>query len=128
MSLRIFSASLCLILASCGGPPDTVAAGNATEEQAGDTGTPAGTPVERVACALGNAEMTQACTVERTAAVDGTLVTIRHPDGAFHRLRMSADGQVGAADGALPAAVSIRDGVADIALGDARYRLPLTQP
>ncbi|WP_156347079.1 hypothetical protein [Sphingomonas sp. Leaf33] len=126
--MRIFSASLSLILASCGGPPDTVVAGNGSDTQIGDTGTPAGAPVERIACALGDAEMAQACTVERTPAEGGTLITIRHPDGGFHRLRISADGQVGAADGALPPAVSVRDGVADITLGDARYRLPLAQP
>ncbi len=128
MSLRIFSAGLFFVLASCGGPPDSVAPPDDTRVSTGETGTPARDPVERIACAVGDAPLSQACTIDRAQDDGGTLVTIRHPDGGFRRLRVSRDGQVSAADGALPPAVTVRDGVAEVALGDARYRLPLANP
>ena len=56
------------------------------------------------------------------------VLTIRHPDGGFRRLRITADGRgVIAADGAEPARVSVI-GPADIevAVGGDRYRLPAT--
>src|SRR5512146_1883970 len=53
----------------------------------------------RVACAIdGGAMVENACTVE--TAPDGIL-TVRNPDGGFHRLRPTNDGSaVAAADGA----------------------------
>lgn len=123
MSLRISSALAALALASCGGPPDAVAPGN---DEAIVGGTPAEAPAEHIACATSDAEMTDACTIERTPVEGGTLVTIRHPDGAFRRLRVSTDGGVvTAADGAQPLAVLGRgEAGIDVAIGDARYRLP----
>ena len=89
-------------------------------------GTPAEAPAEHVACAIGDAAMTDACTIDRSPVEGGTLLTIRHPDGAFRRIRVSADGAVlTAADGAIPLAVLGRDNQGiEVAIGDARYRLP----
>lgn len=125
MSLRIFSAGCILALTGCGGPPDSVAPGNTVFVSSGDTGTPAGEPVERVACAIGNAPLAEVCTVDRTRDGERTLLTIRHPDGGFRRLHLSDGGRITAADGAVPAAVAIGEGVAEVSLGDARYRLPI---
>lgn len=128
MSLRIFSAIFIFALASCGGPPDSVGPAEPGNVRSGDTGTPAGDPGERIACAVGSAPLSEVCMIDRTPDGADTIVTVRHPDGGFRRLRQSASGQITAADGALPAAVSVGDGVADITLGDARYRLPLARP
>jgi hypothetical protein len=126
MSLRIFSASICLLVTACGGPPEGVESANVQEAL---TGTPTEAPTEYVECAVGAENYAPACTIERAAADDGTVLTIRHPDGGFHRLRLSADGQdVAAADGALPAKILARaESAIDVAIGDARYRLPTTR-
>ncbi len=127
MSSRIFSVGVSLFLAACGGPPDGVAPreGNGV---AADSGTPADEPAERIACAVGNAALTNDCTVERVATADGAVLTIRHPDGGFRRLRVLTDGQVAAADGASPVRVVNRnDAGTEVAIGDARYRLPPTR-
>ena len=124
MSLRTFSTGLLLAVSACGGPPDGVAPGNV---QAVGSGTPSEVPAERIACAIGGGDYADACTIERGAVADGTLLTIRHPDGGFRRLRLSADrSTLVAADGALPAQVLGRSETAvEVAIGDARYRVPI---
>ena len=87
-------------------------------------------PVEAdaIPCAIGEgAAMAEGCSVERKAGADGTVLTIRQPDGGFHRLRVAADGSIASADGAEPAQVTpVGDGKIDVAVGHARYRLPAT--
>lgn len=83
----------------------------------------------RIPCAIGGkGDFTLVCTIERQQTQDGLILTIRHPDGGFHRLRVTTDGRgVIAADGAIAAAVSVIDKDAiEVALEDARYRLPAT--
>lgn len=83
----------------------------------------------RIPCAIGGAaEFTTGCTIERGRTQDGLILTIRHPDGGFHRLRVTSDGRgVVAADGARQATVSvIGDGTIEVAIDEARYRLPAT--
>ena len=125
MSLRIFSAIPLLLLGACGGPAETVAPGDAQAGAA--TGTPAGEPVERIACAIGDADYAEVCSIERAPTRDGMILTIRHPDGGFRRLTVSADGQtVAAADGAAPVEILQRaEGATEVAIADARYRLPV---
>ena len=80
----------------------------------------------RIACATDGGEMVEnGCTVETGA--DGVL-TIRNPDGGFHRLRPTSDGSgVVTADGAGGAQVAIVDGgTIEVTIGDDRYRLPAT--
>ena len=124
MSLRIFSAVPLLLVAACGGPAETAAPGDPQVDVA--TGTPAGEPVERIACAIGDADYADVCSIDRARARDGTVLTIRHPDGGFRRLNLSADGQtVSAADGAAPVEVLARgEGGTEVAIADVRYRLP----
>ena len=128
MSLRIFSGAASLLLAACGGPPEGVAPSNANGADIG-AGTPAEASAEHIACAVGDADYADVCTIERAATSDGTLLTIRHPDGGFRRLRMSTDGRsIVAADGALPTAILAHsDTGTEVAIGDARYRLPPTR-
>ncbi|OYY71292.1 MAG: hypothetical protein B7Y47_07645 [Sphingomonas sp. 28-63-12] len=83
----------------------------------------------RIDCARrGAAQFAPLCTLERQVDNQGLLLTIRHPDGGFHRLRVTTDGRgVIAADGAERAHVSVRGSAEiEVALGGDRYRLPAT--
>ena len=83
----------------------------------------------RIPCALGaGTAFDLTCTIDRSPTQDGLILTIRHPDGGFHRLRVTTDGRgVVAADGAAPAVVRVIDpGAIEVAIDDARYRLPAT--
>ncbi len=82
----------------------------------------------RILCAQGGATLARNCTIEQTQGQGGLLLTVRHPDGAFHRLLVTTDGRgVVAADGAEVAKVTVvgTDGI-EVALGGDRYRLPAT--
>lgn len=83
----------------------------------------------KIPCALAGApDLVPVCTFDTTETPGGTILTLRHPDGAFHRLQITRDGRgVVAADGAEPAKVTPlgRDQI-EVELGGARYRLPAT--
>ena len=84
-------------------------------------------PGADVPCALAGArDFSPACTVERTAGAEGTILTLHHPDGGFRRLLVMKDGQgVTAADGAEPAEVRMNGaGEIEVSLDGDRYRLP----
>ncbi|MDX3899655.1 MAG: hypothetical protein QHC40_03950 [Sphingobium sp.] len=95
--------------------------GGASRPSAGATVTDEG----HVDCAIGGgARWTRDCLLER----DGDLLTIRHADGGFRRLRIVTDGHgVAAADGAEEAIIRI-DGEKRIMVmvGQDLYRLPAT--
>ncbi len=121
------SRSLLFLLAACGGtdtvPPPDRPAGAENSASAGalaDAG-------EAVACALnGSEDYKPVCTIEGAREGDATVLTVRQPDGGFHRLRKTGD-VVAAADGAEPARVTrLDDGSLVVAVGDARYRLPVS--
>jgi len=82
-----------------------------------------------IVCARqGSNDFARVCTVEREQGADGLILTVRHPDGAFHRLLVTKDGRgVIAADGAEKAVVTVlsKDSI-EVALGGDRYRLPAT--
>lgn len=83
----------------------------------------------RIPCAVGGAkEFATSCTIERERTQDGLILTVRHADGGFHRLRVTTDGRgVVAADGAQQAKVSVvGDGAIEVAIDNDRYRLPAT--
>jgi len=125
MSTRISSAVLFLALASCGREqPANNQALAKVEAQARTDAAEDG----RILCAQGGATLARNCTIEQTQGQGGLLLTVRHPDGAFHRLLVTTDGRgVVAADGAEVAKVTIvgTDGI-EVALGGDRYRLPAT--
>lgn len=113
-----------LLLVGCDPKPDPAVLANIEAEQraaADDAG--------RIECAADPAAPLAAdCTIERTADRDGTLLTLRQPDGGFHRLRIAGDGRgVVAADGSEAAKVTVvGDNRIEVAIGGARYRLPAT--
>lgn len=125
MSLRIFSALACVAIAGCSeAEPDAAVIAN-VERQAAASAEDDG----RVLCALdGAAGFQRTCVVDRDETEAGLVLTVRHPDGAFHRLLVTKDGRgVVAADGAEPAKVSIVGGNSiEVAIADDRYRLPAT--
>jgi hypothetical protein len=83
----------------------------------------------RIVCARqGSSDFARACTVDRTDSGAGEVLTVRHSDGAFHRLLITRDGRgVIAADGAEKAIVTVLGSNSiEVALGGDRYRLPAT--
>jgi hypothetical protein len=124
--MRISSALLiALSLAACGERKtdhqvlaNVEAAQRAADDDAGN-----------VVCAhQGSADFARVCTVDREDGPNGLILTLRHPDGAFHRLLVTKDGRgVIAADGAEKAVVTILDKDSiEVKLGGDRYRLPAT--
>ena len=80
-----------------------------------------------ISCALkGGSDFAPQCSVDETATDQGTVLTLRHPDGGFRRLLITHDGRgVIASDGAEAAKVTVLDnGMIEVAIGGARYRLP----
>jgi hypothetical protein len=105
----------------------TAACGDA--EAGGDAPAGAEAGEERIDCApAGAVEFQRVCTVDRVQGEEGTILTVRHPDGGFRRLLVMSDGRgVIAADGAEKAVVSIiSDDRVEVALAGHRYRLPAT--
>lgn len=126
MSMRISSTILLpLALAGCGArntDRDTLAHAEAEQRAAADDD-------GLIECAAkGSVAFTRSCTVDRTDSDQGLVLTVRHADGAFHRLLVTRDGRgVIAADGAEAAVVTILDpGRIEVALSGDRYRLPAT--
>lgn len=119
MSMRISDrASALLLLALAGCSSGETPSGEAIPAADAD----------RIPCARGNAPLEPNCTVERMVDGEGLVLTVRHGDGGFHRLRVINDGRgVVAADGAEPARVTVvgADGI-DVSIGQDRYRLPAT--
>ena len=120
--MRISSALAFVILTACSRPPAADSPALA-EAEAG-----ARAEENRVLCARGNADLARDCTVDRLQGDRGLTLTLRHPDGGFHRLLVTNDGRgVIAADGAEPARVAVLDdNMIEVALGNSRYRLPAT--
>lgn len=123
--VRPAAASLLFLLAACGeAKTDHATLANVEAEQraAAESG-------DNIICAhQGSSDFARVCTVEREQGADGLILTLRHPDGAFHRLLVTRDGRgVIAADGAEKAVVTIlgNDSI-EVALGGDRYRLPAT--
>ena len=83
----------------------------------------------QIVCARrGSDDFARLCAIDRTTTAEGLVLTLRHPDGAFHRLLVTGDGRgVVAADGAQVAHVTLRgrDEI-EVELAGDRYRLPAT--
>jgi ribosomal protein L34 len=102
-----------LFLAACGRPVEQA---NATLEDDG-----------RIECRIGaDTEYSRHCSVERARTEQGTLLTVRKPDGGFRRLMTTRDGRgVVAADGAEQAQVSIvGEDLIEVGIAGDSFRLP----
>lgn len=120
MFTRISSLALCLVVAGCNQDNPQNAARAVLPARAPDSG--------GIACAHQGAALAAACTIDRTPTQDGMILTLRHPDGGFRRLKIMRDGRgVVAADGAEPARVTVLGPhEIEVALAGDRYRLPAT--
>lgn len=102
-----------LILSACGRGDSNV---SATADSDG-----------KIECRIGaDTQFNRFCSVERTKAGEGTMLTVRKPDGGFRRLLATRDGRgVIAADGAEPAEISIiGDNLIEVAIAGDSFRLP----
>jgi hypothetical protein len=93
----------------------------------GTAGGEAAVQGEPIPCAVGGASsMADECRMERLAAPEGKTLILRHPNGGFRRLLITADGRgVVAADGADPAVVSVIGGNRiEVSIAGDRYQLP----
>lgn len=79
-------------------------------------------------CAPGGVDtFARVCRVERRQEGKVLFLTVRHPDGAFRRFEVLADGRgLAAADGAEPAQVSAFEDGIEVVVGSDRYRFPAT--
>lgn len=81
----------------------------------------------KIDCALaGHAQFSRSCETEMLSDPDGTILTIRHPDGGFRRFVLLTDGRgLAAADGFDDTKISVLSGgLIEVAAGQDRYRLP----
>lgn len=81
----------------------------------------------RIDCRVGaDTQFTRFCSLERARTEQGTLLTVRKPDGGFRRLLTTRDGRgVVAADGAEQAQVTIvADNLIEVAIAGDSFRLP----
>ena len=119
MKAAFLALNALLLTAGCGDPEETAQEAPAAAEA----------EEERVDCALAGAgDFERVCAIERVQGEEGTILTVRHPDGGFRRLLVTNDGRgVIAADGAEKAVVSIigQDRI-EVTLAGNRYRLPAT--
>ncbi len=104
---------LALLLEACGGAAEEK---SATLDDDG-----------KIDCRVGaDTQFTRFCSIERSKAEQGTLITVRKPDGGFRRLLTTRDGRgVVAADGAEQAEVTIiGDHLREVAIAGDSFRLP----
>lgn len=85
---------------------------------------------EAIYCSLAGAkEFKPDCVLERTMIDGKATLVIRHPDGAFHRLEVSGDGQnLLAADGADVTQSARKQDRFEVILGQDRYVVPVAAP
>ncbi len=111
--MRIFSTALLLTVTACSAEPvieNKVASAK---------------PDDRVECAIGKgSDFANDCAIERG---EGISLVVRHNDGGFRRLTLTADGSIDTADGADAISVQpLSDGRTEVKIGEDRYRLPAT--
>lgn len=81
---------------------------------------------EHVDCALGpGTTFAKDCAIERSKDGETYKMILRHPDGGFRRLEVGADNTIVAADGADAAQIVLNGTVAEVTVGEDRYRIPL---
>ena len=119
--MRALNLALLPLLPACGGAATESGNSAPSTARVEDDG--------RIECRVGGSAQFQSfCTIERSDTAEGTLLTLRKPDGGFRRLLVATDGRgVVAADGAEQAIVTILgDRRIEVAIGGDSFRLPAT--
>ena len=81
---------------------------------------------EHVDCALGpGTSFARDCAIERSREGGVYKMVIRHPDGGFRRFEVDKDNAIVSSDGADAAQVAVDGTVAEVTVGNDRYRIPL---
>ncbi|MFT4026128.1 MAG: hypothetical protein QM676_04925 [Novosphingobium sp.] len=81
---------------------------------------------EKVECALGpGTSFAKDCAIERSREGGVYRMVVRHPDGGFRRFEVDQDNAIVSSDGADAAQVAVNGTVAEVTVGDDRYRIPL---
>ena len=81
---------------------------------------------EHVECALGpGTTFAKDCAIERSKDGETYRMILRHPDGGFRRLEVDANNTIVSADGADAAQIVLKGTVAEVTVGEDRYRIPL---
>lgn len=120
--------SLPLVLAACDGTTP-IAAPTGANLPAQPFASDVVDQANRVSCAIAPATAyVPTCIIEIANDEAGRVLTIRHPNGGFRRLRITTDGRgVITADGAQPAVVNVTGpNEIEVTIGGDRYRLPAT--
>lgn len=77
-----------------------------------------------VACApAGSRDFAQECALEHNEVKGERVITLRHPDGGFRRVNISARA-LQAADGADAARSATAGGLVEVSIAEDRYRIP----
>lgn len=119
---------LLLVLAACDGTTP-IAAPTGANLPAQPVASDVVDQANRVSCAIAPATgFTPTCIIESANDEAGRVLTVRHPDGGFRRLRITTDGRgVITADGAQPAVVNVTGAnEIEVTVSGDRYRLPAT--
>jgi len=119
--MKALTLALLPVLAACGGSETGNGSANSATARVEDDG--------RIECRVGGSDQFERfCTIEPSDTAEGTLLTLRKPDGGFRRLLVATDGRgVVAADGAEQAVVTILgDRRIEVAIGGDAFRLPAT--
>jgi hypothetical protein len=126
--MRISDLAIVLMLVA-----PVAACGNAGETP-GEMMTKAGAEDRSVPCRVGQAaDFAKVCTLEWRGGGKGenesrSLLILRHSDGGFRRVFVSAGGEIGQADGSEPIRlVAQKDGWTEVAIGGDHYRLRALQ-
>ena len=81
---------------------------------------------EHIECALGpGMDFVRDCAIERSREGGVYKMIVRHPDGGFRRFEVGADNAIAASDGADAVQVALKGAVAEVTVGEDRYRIPL---
>ncbi len=81
---------------------------------------------EHVECALGpGTGFAKDCAIERNRTEGTYRMILRHPDGGFRRLEVDEGNAIVTTDGADAAQVVLKGAVAEVTVGEDRYRIPL---
>lgn len=120
--MRIFSASLALLLVSGCGKPDNAVLAEAEKDAAAQAANEG-----LIECAInGDTDFSKGCQSERLAGENGVTLIVRHPDGGFRRFNILTDGRgLEAADGSERAQVEIvEEDKILVSVGSDKYLMP----
>lgn len=81
----------------------------------------------RIFCSVGEgASLAEDCRIETVEDARSRVLILSLPDGGFRRLRVGADGTLGAADGVVEPRTARNGNVIGVVFGDEHYAVPVS--